>query len=34
MALRVASNKEGEGGKVMATVTRVVGKQQQQQQRG
>ncbi len=27
MAMRVASDKEGEGGKAMATVTRVVGKQ-------
>ncbi len=27
MAMRVASDKEGEGGKAMKTVTRVVGKQ-------
>ncbi len=27
MAMRVAGDKEGEGGKVMAMVTRVVGKQ-------
>ncbi len=27
--MRVASNKEGEGGKAMVTVTRVVGKQWQ-----
>jgi hypothetical protein len=27
MAMRVASNKEGEGGKAMETATRVVGKQ-------
>ncbi len=33
-ALRVASNKEGEGGKVMETVTRLVGKQWRRQQRG
>jgi hypothetical protein len=26
-AMRVASNKEGEGGKAMETVTRLVGKQ-------
>jgi hypothetical protein len=30
-AMRVASNKEGEGGKVMETVTRLVGKQWQWQ---
>ncbi len=29
MAMRVVSNKEGEGGKVMVTVTRVAGKQMQ-----
>jgi hypothetical protein len=29
MAMRVASDKEGEHGKATATVTRVVGKQQQ-----
>jgi hypothetical protein len=34
MAMRVASNKEGEGGKAMETVTRVEGKQRQLQQRG
>jgi hypothetical protein len=34
MAMRVASNKEGEGSKAMVTVTRVVGKQKQQLQRG
>ncbi len=28
VAMRVASNKEGEGGKVMETVTRLAGKQQ------
>ena len=33
-AMRVVSNKESEGGKAMATVTRVVGKQWRQQQRG
>jgi hypothetical protein len=33
-AMRVASNKEGEVDKSMETVTRVVGKQQQWQQRG
>ncbi len=27
-AMRVVSDKEGEGGKVMKTVTRVVGEQQ------
>ncbi len=27
MAIRVASNKEGEGSKAMETVTRVAGKQ-------
>jgi hypothetical protein len=27
MAMRVASNEEGEGGKAMKTVTRVVGEQ-------
>ena len=31
--MRVASNKEGEGGKAMETVTRLVGKQQQWRQR-
>jgi hypothetical protein len=30
-AMRVASNKEGEGGMAMAMVTRVVGKQWRQQ---
>ncbi len=36
MVMRKESNKEGEGGKAMATGTRVAGKQrwQQQQQRG
>jgi hypothetical protein len=33
-ALRVAGDKEGEGSKAMATATRVVGEQQQWQQRG
>ncbi len=33
-AMRVASNKEGEGGKAMETMTRLAGKQRQQQQRG
>jgi hypothetical protein len=33
VAMRVARDKEGKGGKVMATVTRVAGKQQQRQQR-
>jgi hypothetical protein len=33
-AMMVASDKEGEGGKAMATVTTVVGKQQQWQQKG
>ncbi len=33
-AMRVASNKEGEGGKAMETVTRLVDKQWQWQQRG
>jgi hypothetical protein len=28
-AMRVVSNKEGEGGMAMATVTRMVGKQRQ-----
>jgi hypothetical protein len=28
MAMRVASNKEGEGGKAMTTVTSVAGNQQ------
>jgi hypothetical protein len=28
MTMRVASNKEGEGGKAMKTATRVAGKQQ------
>ncbi len=32
--MRIASNKEGEGSKAMAMVTRVVGKQRQWQQRG
>ncbi len=30
MAMRVASNKEGEGGKAMAMVTRMAGEQLQQ----
>jgi hypothetical protein len=34
MVMRVVSNKEGEGGKAMAIVTKVVGEQRQQQQRG
>jgi hypothetical protein len=34
VAMRVASNKEGEGGKAMETVTRLAGEQQQWQQRG
>jgi hypothetical protein len=36
MAMRVAraSNKEGEGGKVIVMVTRVAGKQRQRQGRG
>jgi hypothetical protein len=33
-AMRVASNKEGEGGKAMETVKRLAGEQWQQQQRG
>jgi hypothetical protein len=33
-AMRVASNKEGEGGKAMETVTRLAGKQRQRGQRG
>ncbi len=33
-AVRVASNKEGKGGKAMETVTRLAGKQWRQQQRG
>jgi hypothetical protein len=33
-AMRVASNKEGEDSKVMETVTRLAGEQQQRQQRG
>ena len=33
-AMRVASNEEGEGGKAMEMVTRLVGKQWQWQQRG
>ncbi len=33
-AMRVASNKEGEGGKVMETVTRLAGEQRRQGQRG
>jgi hypothetical protein len=33
-AMRVASNKEGEGSKAMETVTRLAGKQPQRQQRG
>jgi hypothetical protein len=32
MAMRVASDNEGKGGKAMATVTRVACKQGQQQQ--
>ncbi len=31
MAIRVASNEEGEGGKAMVTATRVASKQRQQQ---
>jgi hypothetical protein len=34
VAKRVASNKEGEGGKAMEMVTRLAGKQRQRQQRG
>ncbi len=33
-AMRVASNKEGEGGKAMETVTRLAGKQRGWQQKG
>ncbi len=33
-AMRVASDKEGESGKAMETVTRLAGKQWQRQQRG
>jgi hypothetical protein len=33
-AMRVASNKEGEGGKAMETVARLAGKQRQWQRRG
>jgi hypothetical protein len=33
-AMRVASNKEGEGGRAMKTVTRLVGKQWQRQRGG
>ncbi len=33
-AMRVASNKEGEGSKVMEMVTRLAGEQRQQRQRG
>jgi hypothetical protein len=33
-AMRVASDKEGEGGKAMEMVTRLAGKQRQWQQRG
>ena len=32
MAMRVVSNKEGEGGKAMVMVTRVVGERRQRQQ--
>jgi hypothetical protein len=32
--MRVASDKEGEGGKAMETVTRLVGKQRRWQQKG
>ncbi len=31
VAMRVASNEEGEGGKAMETVTRLAGKQRQRQ---
>ncbi len=34
MAMRVVGNKEGECGMAIATVTRMAGKQQGQQQRG
>jgi hypothetical protein len=34
VAMRVASNEEGEGSKAMEMVTRLGGKQQQRQQRG
>jgi hypothetical protein len=33
-AMRVASDKEGEGGKAMETVTRLAGEQRQRRQRG
>ncbi len=33
-AMRVASNKEGEGGKAMEMVTRLASKQRRRQQRG
>ncbi len=33
-AMRVSSDKEGEGGKAMETVTRLAGEQRQRQQRG
>ncbi len=33
-AMRVASDEEGEGSKVMERVTRVAGEQRRQQQRG
>ncbi len=33
-AMRVASNKEGEGSKAMETVTRLVGEQRQRRQKG
>jgi hypothetical protein len=34
VVMRVASDKEGEGGKVMEMVTRLAGEQRQWQQRG
>ncbi len=33
-AMRLAGNKEGEGSMAIVTLKRMVGKQQQQQQRG
>ncbi len=33
-AMRVASNKEGEGSKAMETVTRLAGEQRQRRQKG
>jgi hypothetical protein len=33
-AMRVASDKEGEGGKAMEMLTRLAGEQQQRRQRG